>query len=186
MGKRRAGTKRKTDLRPECIPLGFLAERSAHGYELFQQFQATLADLWHISESQMYATVKRLEARGLVSIAPPRKGSAAASKVLTLTDEGRAEFEEWLRTPTLCVPRLLRLEFITRVFFARRRDAALLSQLVADQRTALAREVARLEREGGTDDDDRNATDELDTATMTHTFRLNQVHAACDWLEQYV
>jgi len=64
------------DVRPEYVFLGFLAESPAHGYQLYQQFKKDLSGLWHISESQMYASLKRLEKRGW--IAPEEKSPAGA------------------------------------------------------------------------------------------------------------
>ncbi len=178
---RRSGTRRATDLRPECIPLGFLSEKPAHGYELFREFKSTLGGLWHISESQMYATLQRLQKRGLVSVARVRKGAAAESRVLSLTGEGRTEFEKWLRTSTVCVPRLLRLEYITRVFFAYRRNDGTLDIVMQEQERELQREIQRLESLAEAEDGEAAG---LDVARMMRTFRLDQVRAAFAWIRK--
>lgn len=121
------------DVRPEYVFLGFLAESPAHGYQLYQQFKKDLSGLWHISESKMNASLKRLEKRGW--IAPEEKSYAgddtdvnanagAGVKVdempparqsrqcYSLTATGLAAYEAWLSSPSPASPRLLKLEFL--------------------------------------------------------------------------
>jgi len=57
-------------LSPEFALLGLLEQRPAHGYELHQRLYAELGYLWHISLSQAYNILKRLEAQGFIQGAP--------------------------------------------------------------------------------------------------------------------
>lgn len=151
------------DVRPEYVFLGFLAESPAHGYQLYQQFKKDLSGLWHISESQMYASLKRLEKRGW--IAPEEKSPAGADtdanvgagvkvdempparqsrQCYSLTAAGLAAYESWLSSPSPASPRLLKLEFLSRLYFALRRDVELAYIIVEAQRSALEQELDRL------------------------------------------
>jgi hypothetical protein len=151
------------DVRPEYVFLGFLAESPAHGYQLYQQFKKDLSGLWHISESQMYASLKRLEKRGW--IAPDEKTPAGADadanvgagvkvdempparqsrQCYSLTAAGLAAYESWLSSPSPASPRLLKLEFLSRLYFALRRDVELAYAIVEAQRSALEQELDRL------------------------------------------
>ena len=51
-------------LSPEFALLGLLAIKPAHGYDLYQQLITDLGQVWHLSQSQAYAILKRLETRG--------------------------------------------------------------------------------------------------------------------------
>lgn len=163
--------------RPEFVALGLLAERPMHGYELYRVFQAALGGLWRISESQMYSILKRMESRGFVHVAPARTGTAAASRrSMRLTPLGRAVFDEWLRTPSPCNPRSLRLEFISRLFFASREPAPLRATLIEHQRKAIADELARSDPTSG------SATDRDSVDALAASFRAGQLRAALDWI----
>jgi len=151
------------DVRPEYVFLGFLAESPAHGYQLYQQFKKDLSGLWHISESQMYASLKRLEKRGW--IAPEEKSPAGADtdanvgagvkvdelpparqsrQCYSLTATGLAAYEAWLSSPSPASPRLLKLEFLSRLYFALRRDVEFAYAIIEAQRSALEQELDRL------------------------------------------
>lgn len=149
------------DIRPEFVFLGFLAEGPAHGYQIYRCFRENLERLWHISESQMYATLKRLEKRGWIIAdnalgimsSPPRSRLGDQSgevqgrlkrQRFALSAEGLKAYEAWLNTPTLASPRLLKLEFITRLYFALRRDTELAYTLIEAQRLSLEAELVRI------------------------------------------
>jgi len=183
------------------VALGLLAEGPAHGYELFRRFKASLGGLWHISESQFYATLKRIEARGLAGPAGEARASAApaafavpadevprggvpAPRVLSLSAEGRALFEAWLAEPTAPSSRLLHLEFLARLhFLARLRPEAVAAAAEAQAR-ALAGDIARLEAAlPAMSAADRAA---LDIGAQSAAFRLGQLRAALAWIEESV
>lgn len=189
------------------MALGLLAEGPAHGYELFRRFKASLGGLWRISESQFYATLKRIEARGLAGPAGPAgearasavpaaaaasavpadevpRGGVPAPRVLSLSAEGRALFEAWLAEPTAPSSRLLHLEFLARLhFLARLRPEAVASAAEAQAR-ALAGDIARLEAAlPAMSAADRAA---LDIGAQSAAFRLGQLRAALAWIEESV
>ena len=72
-----------SSLQPELVLLGLLIMRECHGYELRRRFSETLAGLWHISESQLYATLKRLEEKNLLTASIPKDGLVASRRVFS-------------------------------------------------------------------------------------------------------
>ncbi len=160
---------RISELHPEYVFLGFLSQERMHGYGLYQLFRGTLGGLWHISESQMYATLKRLEKRGW--IAGEDGGSKPGGRLLSITEEGRRVFDSWLLAPTPLSPRSLRLEFLSRLFFAQPRGP-LAEKLRTDQKNSLLAELRRktpLTR--GTIDQ------------WAQDFRQRQIKTALEWIE---
>ena len=180
------------------MALGLLAEGSAHGYELFRRFKTSLGGLWRISESQFYAMLKRVEARGLAGPACEARASAAAAapadevprggvpapRVLALSAEGSALFEAWLAEPTAPSSRLLHLEFLARLhFLARLRPEAVAAAAEAQAR-ALAGDIARLEAALPAMSPAGPAA--LDIGALSAAFRLSQLRAALAWIEESV
>jgi DNA-binding PadR family transcriptional regulator len=172
--------RRFADLRPEFVPLGFLAEEAVHGYELYRRFSESLAGLWRISESQMYSTLKRLEERGLVEGSAPEKGSAASRRVLSITGSGRGLFEAWLAEPSACSPRVLRLEFLTRMFFARRSQPARVAALFDGQRATV---VNALERSAA---NRASSGAGFDVFGLAVAFSESQLRSSLEWLDASV
>ncbi|MFH2116227.1 MAG: PadR family transcriptional regulator [Spirochaetota bacterium] len=160
--------------------MGFLVEESIHGYELYRRFGETIAGLWRISESQMYATLKRLEDRGLVDGNPPEKGAAASRRVLSPSTTGRALFDTWLFEPSVCNPKVLRLEFLTRLFFARRLAPGSVTGLFAAQRAFVVRALERQVVNRGGPSGGFNVFD------LALAFSEGQLRSALEWLDASV
>ncbi len=185
------------ELHPEYVALGLLAEEPLHGYELYRRFKESLGSIWRISESQMYATLKRLEQRGLVvaGLGARSEGSAASGtapggsapggsappKTLALSASGREAFESWLLAASSPHPRCLRLEFLARLYFASRARPGLATVLLAGQRSALEATIAEREERGPDDVDG-----DLGLAGLASAFSQGQLKAALRWLEDEV
>ncbi|GAU66799.1 PadR family transcriptional regulator [Streptomyces sp. NBRC 110611] len=73
--------------------LGLLSESPASGYDLMKLFNATLANVWPATQSQVYGELNKLTTAGLVEIAAhgPR-----GRKEYAITDDGLAELRHWL------------------------------------------------------------------------------------------
>ncbi|MEH0449721.1 MULTISPECIES: PadR family transcriptional regulator [unclassified Streptomyces] len=83
----------------ELSILGFLAEAPLHGYELKERIKALSGHVRPISDGALYPAINRLLAAGLLDQRTEDGASAAPRRVLTLTDEGRAQLLARLRTP---------------------------------------------------------------------------------------
>jgi PadR family transcriptional regulator, regulatory protein AphA len=164
-------------LSPEYALLGFLAQAPAHGYELHQRLTRELGQVWHVSLSQTYNILKRLEGQGdihgkllLQEKLPPRQH-------YHLTRRGRQRWEEWLNKPTGSSVRAIRVEFITRLYFAPLLGEQKPTQLIQAQIEETRRGMERLKGL-------------LEQAPAEQTFnrlgldlRLRQLQAVLDWLE---
>lgn len=104
---------------PEFALLGFLAAGPpTHGYDLHRRLTDELGQVWHASQSQTYNILARLEARGLVCSTVVEQARLPARRLLELTPAGRAQFDAWLAAPTGASIRAIRVDFITRLYFA--------------------------------------------------------------------
>ncbi len=126
-------------LSPEYVLLGFLNQQPAHGYDLHEQIQAELGQIWHISLSQTYNILNRLETQGYVAGTLQAQEKLPARKRFRLTAAGRRRFKEWLATATEPSTRAIRVEFITRLYFARALSPAA-ARTVIDQQIASTQE----------------------------------------------
>lgn len=132
-------------LSPEYALLGLLTQQPAHGYELYQRLVSELGHVWHISLSQVYNILNRLESRGLIAGDVQRQARLPARRCFQLTDAGRERFNAWLLAPTGSSVRAIRVEFITRLYFAQALDRALAGQLLESQIDAVQASLTRLQ-----------------------------------------
>ena len=109
--------KKAAALSPEFALLGFLNRQPAHGYDLHQRITEELGQIWHISLSQTYNILKRLEAKGFIVGVVQAQDKAPARRRFRLTPSGRRRFEEWLSAPSEPSARAIRVEFLTRLYF---------------------------------------------------------------------
>lgn len=117
--------------------LGLLDLRDWSAYDLTQQARRSLAFMWPVSESQLYAEPKRLAREGLVSVTNGRAGPQRTRQQLRITAAGRRALREWLATEPVA-PRI-QMEALLRTLFATagtRED--LLAALDATERSARA------------------------------------------------
>ena len=105
------------NLSPEFALLGFLIAGPSHGYDLHQRFVTELGQVWHLSQSQEYEILKRLENRGDISSQVIEQDKLPARQMLRITDMGRRRFFEWLELGIGRTARSIRLEFLTRLYF---------------------------------------------------------------------
>src|SRR5512138_1208503 len=103
---------------PEFALLGFLIAGPSHGYDLHQRFITELGQVWHLSQSQAYTILKRLENRGDVSAQIIEQEKLPARQMLRITAAGRQRFFEWLELGIGTTARSIRLEFLTRLYFS--------------------------------------------------------------------
>ena len=87
-------------LSPEYVLLGFLNQQPAHGYDLHERIEAELGQIWHISLSQIYNILKRLETQGYISGVLQEQEKLPARKWFRLTAAGGRRFADWLSAAT--------------------------------------------------------------------------------------
>jgi PadR family transcriptional regulator AphA len=76
--------------------LGLLARAPASGYDLLKVFEASMANVWPATQSQLYGELNKLADAGLIEVTDvgPR-----GRKEYAITDDGRAELRRWLTSP---------------------------------------------------------------------------------------
>ena len=164
-------------LSPEYALLGLLAQNPAHGYELYQRLSTDLSQVWHISMSQAYNILNRLEAQGYIAGIVQDQGKLPARRLFHLTPIGQRHYEDWLKAPSGSSVRSIRLEFLTRLYFARlagRQQAhRLIDAQFAETRKGLERLRAVLESVSG---------DQL-INRLSLELRIQQLESILEWLQ---
>ena len=90
---------RHGSISPEFALLGFLCLQSSHGYDLHQQLTNGLGFVWHISQSQTYNILNRLEMQGDISSTMLAQEKLPPRQVLQITQKGRERFDHWMDMP---------------------------------------------------------------------------------------
>lgn len=83
----------------ELSILGFLAEAPLHGYELKERITALTGHVRPVSDGALYPAITRLATAGKLGRHTEDGAGAAPRRVLTLTDQGRADLLQRLRHP---------------------------------------------------------------------------------------
>jgi PadR family transcriptional regulator, regulatory protein AphA len=122
-----------SELSPKYVVLGFLYFQPMHGYDLHKQIEIDLREVWRIRQSQSYNLLKHLEKEGWITTTHQPQEKRPDRELLTITDSGRNQFESWLFTPTPGSARAIRVEFITRLYFASQISENLCSRLTQEQ-----------------------------------------------------
>jgi DNA-binding PadR family transcriptional regulator len=169
----------------EYAILGLLIgdDPGSHGYDLARHFSPDqpLGEVLHLEPGMLYHNLKRLERGGLVTSMMVQEGSRPPKQVYQITDEGRAELGRWLQSP-VAHTREIRLEFLVKLFFARKLDPNIAAGLVRTQLETLRqlREALSAKQSaaaaGEQDVDQRFMREVL-------ALRLAQTAAAITWLE---
>jgi PadR family transcriptional regulator AphA len=142
----------KTRPSTEYALLGAMMSRPKHGYEILRFLDSSLGSTWHIGTSQLYALLKRLEQKGLLSSTMKAQETRPSKRIFAPTGAGRKAFIEWLHTPSEHV-RDLRIEFLAKVFFFHRFSLDGADRLIEAQIQTLKqiRERMRKRRKGEKD-----------------------------------
>jgi PadR family transcriptional regulator, phenolic acid-responsive transcriptional regulator len=104
------------------ILLGFLNYQPMTGYELKQTIDQSTAHFWHAYHSQIYTSLRQMEAEGLVTSEMKREEGRPEQRIYTITPAGQQALKAWLdQTMTEASP--IKEELLVRLFFSAQRDA---------------------------------------------------------------
>ncbi|MEX2586379.1 MAG: PadR family transcriptional regulator, partial [Actinomycetota bacterium] len=92
--------------------LGFLYWQPLSGGDLTNLVEASIANFWNVTRSQIYRELLTLSRDGLVESS---EAGARGRRTFTITDQGRAVFKQWLGEPP--GPDLMRSPFLLKFFF---------------------------------------------------------------------
>ncbi len=166
-----------TNLSPEFALLGFLSIGPSHGYELHQRLLKDLGFIWSVSQSETYNILKRLENQGYIKVNVVEQKKLPARRLLRLTSAGRSHFDSWLNTPGGTSARAIRLNFVTRMYFAHLigtpKVQAMLDLQAGEMRASLRQMESILI--------DMPIVQTFNRLGLE--FQISQTHAMLDWLE---
>ncbi|MEQ8674751.1 MAG: PadR family transcriptional regulator [Aggregatilineales bacterium] len=111
------------------ILLGFLNYKPMTGYELKSMMDDSTMHFWHAYHSQIYTTLRKLEAEGLLDSVQEDGDDKLNRRTYTITGAGRDELTAWLDT-TLTAQVAVKEDLLVRLFFSALRDKdAVLTEL---------------------------------------------------------
>lgn len=145
----------------------------AHGYALHQRADEELGRIWYMGMSNVYGTLKDVEASGLVEVSldqdsyPPRK-------VYAITPAGRESFLAWVRDPVPAI-RDMRVEFLAKLYFFSTLNLEGAERLLEAQRTICRQRLEELEQRAA------EGTEEA-FERIVSAFRRRRIEASIDWL----
>lgn len=163
----------------EAFPVGpavlgyLLLEGEAHGYELLCRFHRDLGRIWRVAPSQLYSALAILERHGLIQGTKEPQENRPPRIRYTLTEKGKEEFWKWALAP---VPRLrlLRTEFLPKLFFLTKLAPERVPEVLRAQRETLLSLKAKVEAEEPADP----------FQEMLRVFRLRQLDAGLRWIAE--
>lgn len=158
--------------------LGLLYGKPGHGYDLHRTVIADLGEVWHLSQSQAYAILKRLESQGDIAAREIQQAKRPARQLLRMTAQGRRRFLKWLETPNGGSTRAIRMEFVTRLYFLRALMPDRVSAAVAQQTGEAALHLARLKETRAA------LSAEQIYSRMSLDLRIRQLEVVLEWLAE--
>ncbi|MFJ5965952.1 PadR family transcriptional regulator [Bacillus sp. NPDC093026] len=124
--------------------LGLLDQRDLTGYDITKHFKDTLGQFWSAKHSQIYPELKRLTEEGFIQFDVHIQGKKLEKKVYQITDAGKVELDEWLRTKGP-IPETTKDEFMLKTFFISSMDKKDAVELFTHQLLERTKKVDMLE-----------------------------------------
>jgi DNA-binding PadR family transcriptional regulator len=166
------------NISPEFALLGFLIAGPDHGYNLHQKVAHELGQVWHLSQSQAYATLKRLEQRGDIAVRRVEQETRPDRQLLRITAQGRRRFMAWLEQGSSTNARAIRLEFLTRLYFSKLYAPEHTASIFATQARVLTANIQRLEELL------RDLPADQTTNRLSLSLRLRQLLLIREWMAE--
>ena len=165
---------------PELTLLGYLFRAPGYGYDLHKRISQDLGHVWHLSQSQAYAILKRLEKQGDITVRMVEQDKLPTKQLLHITPQGQERFLEWLRGTSGGSTRAIRMEFVSRAYFLRQYFPSEVRSAFLRQIEEAGNQVSRLEVvfEQMSPDDVFNK--------MSLEMRVIQLRQTVIWLEKWM
>lgn len=167
--------------------LGFLDRGPMTGYDLKTRcFDDALGHVWTADQAQVYRTLDRLAARGLVKPRLVPQRGKPDRKVFTITRAGRAELDRWLRAVE--EPGPLRDPLLLHLALASGLPDADILTLLERARAGYMRRLEALRAESATDAPSCAAPTRRDAELHDMTLRaaMSSARTAVDWIDECI
>ncbi len=170
---------RRQPLTIEHALLGFLRQQPMYGYEIHQRLSELggVGRVWQLKQSRVYSLLSKLERSGLIEAVVEPQPPRPPRKVLHLTPQGREAFSAWVRSP-VGQGHKLRLDFMTKLYFAQQEGAEVVAALLHGQRRACEQWLAAQQALAG------ESGEGAHYEWLVHQFRIGQIEAMLGWLDQ--
>jgi DNA-binding PadR family transcriptional regulator len=102
----------------EYLLLGIIRKKPIHAYDLDKMLRNVpeFHIVWRFKQSQLYATLNKLERNQLINSTLAAGSAFPFRKVYTTPELGNREFEKWRESP-VDYPNLIRSEYMIKVLF---------------------------------------------------------------------
>ncbi len=162
-------------LEPHCALLGILMNKPKHGYEVEAYLSSKMDQFWHLSMSQVYALLKRIEKTGLAVSSEQKHGNRPNKRVFSITETGREKFFEWVYSPVKHL-RDLRVELLAKLFFIKELKLTGGFSFIEKQVEVLEDKLSLIERSKGRNQDEFQA--------LLYSYKIGQIRSALSWLKE--
>lgn len=168
---------------PDYTILGLLASKSQHGYQILETFNdpQQLGSVWRMSNSQIYAVLKRLESQGWVKGHEQSSQNAPSRFEYEITNAGRAQLINWLNEPYPSPSiRRVRVEFMSRLYIAHLLELPT-QPVIQCQQIACQEERARLLQTQAEPLQDEHV---ISVGWLTSELIIAQLDAVLQWIDR--
>ena len=164
------------------VVLGILAiHPHQSGYEIRKTIEQSVGFFWGESYGQIYPTLKRLVAEGLIVPSPPASVANRRRQEYSITPAGHARLQQWLAVPYREDPP--RDEFLLKLFFGRDAAPGVTIAHVHQFQAKLRRMPATLQELEPLARAHSSQNPGFPFWMLTLGFGLTQMRAALDWCE---
>ena len=165
-----------------CLILGMLAiEDHQSGYDIRKTVEGSVNYFWGESFGQIYPTLKRLAAEGLIRPDASDSEDRRQPRRYSLTAAGRARLKEWLAVPYREHPP--RDEFLLKLFFGREAAPSVSIAHIHDFQAKNRRLLATLLELEALANQRQEGNPNLPFWMLTLSYGVGQIRAALQWSE---
>lgn len=164
--------------------LGMLSIQPMSGYDLHKAIEGSIAHFWSESFGQIYPTLKKLVAAGMVAPVKIAKGGRTRQPY-RLTRAGREHLKEWLADPPR--PQPARHELLLKLFFSKAVPPSVFLQHLREFRQAQQHDLEEyLEIEKQFAEHEGSADEGFPFRLATLRFGIFHVRAALEWADETI
>lgn len=162
----------------EIALLGFLLEKSKHGYELYKEISdsAGIGGVWRVKIGKMYSMLKKLEVQGFIHATSEQDGNRPVRNTYFITKSGKNVFNNWMRTP-IKHGRDLRILFLLKIYLMRKDELHYKKELILRQKA----ECEKWKERNKLDSHERDEGNSF--IWFVRKYRLSQINGFIDWLD---